>query len=75
MATKHVFFGLFCLFNLTLSEIFLPTTWMFLGLTYNKLDFRIRDGILTITTWKDPTKNHNPSHLLVKYIHVYAPAQ
>jgi hypothetical protein len=23
---------------LTLSELFLPTTWMFLGLAYNKLD-------------------------------------
>jgi hypothetical protein len=31
-------FGLFFLFNLTLSELFLLTTWMFLGLAYNKLD-------------------------------------
>jgi hypothetical protein len=26
------------LFSMTLSEIFLPTTWMFLGLAYGKLD-------------------------------------
>jgi hypothetical protein len=37
-AYKTCIFGLFFLFNLTLSEIFLPTTWMFLGLAYNKLD-------------------------------------
>jgi hypothetical protein len=35
---KTCIFGLFFLFNLTLSELFLPTTWMFLGLAYNKLD-------------------------------------
>jgi hypothetical protein len=35
---KTCIFGLFLLFNLTLSELFLPTTWMFLGLAYNKLD-------------------------------------
>jgi hypothetical protein len=35
---KTYIFGLFFLFNLTLSELLLPTTWMFLGLAYNKLD-------------------------------------
>jgi hypothetical protein len=35
---KTCIFGLFFLFNLTLSEFFLATTWMFLGLAYNKLD-------------------------------------
>jgi hypothetical protein len=35
---KTCIFGLFFLCNLTLSELFLPTTWMFLGLAYNKLD-------------------------------------
>jgi hypothetical protein len=35
---KTCIFGVFFLFNLTLSELFLPTTWMFLGLAYNKLD-------------------------------------
>jgi len=30
--------GIQDLFNLTLSELFLLTTWMFLGLAYNKLD-------------------------------------
>lgn len=35
---KTCIFGLFFLFNLTLSELFLPTTWMFLGLAYNRLD-------------------------------------
>ena len=35
---KTCMFGLFFLFNLTLSELFLLTTWMFLGLAYNKLD-------------------------------------
>jgi hypothetical protein len=35
---KTCIFGLFFLFNLTLSELFLPTTWMFLGLAYNQLD-------------------------------------
>jgi O-Antigen ligase len=35
---KICMFGTFFLFNLTLSEFFLATTWMFLGLTYNKLD-------------------------------------
>jgi hypothetical protein len=29
---------------LTLSELFLPTTWMFLGLAYNKLDEYRRQG-------------------------------
>jgi hypothetical protein len=37
-AYKTCIFGLFFLFNLTLSEFFLPTTWMFLGLAYNRLD-------------------------------------
>jgi len=37
-AYKTCMFGLFFLFNLTLSEFFLATTWMFLGLAYNKLD-------------------------------------
>ncbi len=31
-------FALFFLCNFTLSEFFIPTTWMFLGLAYNKLD-------------------------------------
>jgi hypothetical protein len=35
---KTCIFGTFLLFNLTLSEFFLPSTWMFLGLAYNKLD-------------------------------------
>jgi hypothetical protein len=35
---KTCIFGLFFLCNLTLSELFLPTTWMFLGLAYCKLD-------------------------------------
>jgi hypothetical protein len=35
---KTCIFGLFFLFNLTLSELFLPTNWMFLGLAYNRLD-------------------------------------
>jgi O-Antigen ligase len=35
---KTCMFGLFFLFNLTLSEFFLATSWMFLGLAYNKLD-------------------------------------
>lgn len=35
---KICIFGLFFLCNLTLSELFIPTTWMFLGLAYNKLD-------------------------------------
>jgi hypothetical protein len=35
---KTGIFGLFFLFNLTLSELFLPTTWMFLGLAYGQLD-------------------------------------
>ena len=37
-ALKTGIFGLFFLFNLTLSEFFLATSWMFLGLAYNKLD-------------------------------------
>jgi hypothetical protein len=35
---KTCIFGLFFLYNLTLSEFFLATSWMFLGLAYNKLD-------------------------------------
>jgi hypothetical protein len=35
---KTGIFGLFFLCNLTLSEFFLATSWMFLGLAYNKLD-------------------------------------
>ncbi len=35
---KICVFGLFFLCNLTLSELFIPTMWMFLGLAYNKLD-------------------------------------
>jgi hypothetical protein len=35
---KTCIFGLFFLCNTTLSEFFLPTTWMFLGLAYCKLD-------------------------------------
>jgi hypothetical protein len=35
---KICILGLFFLFNLTLSELFLPTTWMFLGLAYRQLD-------------------------------------
>jgi hypothetical protein len=41
---KTCIFGLFFLCNLTLSELFLPTTWMFLGLAYNKLDEYRRQG-------------------------------
>jgi hypothetical protein len=37
-AYKNCVFGLFLVFSLALSELFLPTTWMFLGLAYNKLD-------------------------------------
>jgi len=37
-AYKTAIFGVFFLFNLTLSELFLPTTWMFLGLAYKALD-------------------------------------
>jgi hypothetical protein len=37
-AYKISIFGLFFLCNLTLSELYMPTTWMFLGLAYNKLD-------------------------------------
>jgi len=37
-AYKTCILGLFVLFKLSLSELFLPTTWMFLGLAYNKLD-------------------------------------
>ena len=35
---KTCLFGLFFIFSLNLSELFLATSWMFLGLAYNKLD-------------------------------------
>ena len=35
---KVCIFGIFLLFNMTVSEFYMPTTWMFLGLAYNKLD-------------------------------------
>ena len=35
---KICLLGVFFLCNLTLSELYIPTTWMFLGLAYNKLD-------------------------------------
>ena len=49
-ALKTGIFGLFFLCNLTLSEFFLATSWMFLGLAYNKLDEYKRTRLQDATT-------------------------